>query len=228
VNRILLVDDDPGVLDVVAFMLRREGFEVDEERDGTAALEKARTDGFDIVILDIMLPGMSGTDVCRALRAESDVPILMLTARDAEIDRVLGLELGADDYVTKPFSTAELLSRVRAILRRRELDRATGGATVRKLGGLQIDLGRHEVSVDGDRVHLTLSEFKVLSLLAEQPERIVSRRELMQHLWASEHVGDEHACEVHISNLRRKIEKDPTQPERLVTVRGMGYKLVAA
>ena len=227
-SEILLVDDDPGVLDVVAFMLRREGFDVDEERNGTDALERARTKPYDIVILDVMLPGMSGTDVCRALRAESDVPIVMLTARDAEIDRVLGLELGADDYVTKPFSTAELLSRVRAILRRRELDRATGGATVRKLGGLQIDLGRHEVSVDGDRVHLTLSEFKVLSLLAEQPERVVSRRELMQHLWASEHVGDEHACEVHISNLRRKIEKDPTQPERLVTVRGMGYKLVAA
>jgi DNA-binding response OmpR family regulator len=228
VSSILLVDDDPGVLDVVAFMLRREGFDVDEERDGTAALERARQNGYDIVILDVMLPGMSGTDVCRALRAESDVPILMLTARDAEIDRVLGLELGADDYVTKPFSTAELLSRVRAILRRRDLDRATGGATVRRLGGLQIDLGRHEVSVDGDRVHLTLSEFKVLSLLAEQPERVVSRRELMQHLWASEHVGDEHACEVHISHHRRKIEKDATQPERLVTVRGMGYKLVAA
>ena len=225
---VLLVDDDPGVLDVVAFMLRREGFEVDAERDGTAALGKAREQPYDVVILDVMLPGMSGTDICRALRAESDVPIVMLTARDAEIDRVLGLELGADDYVTKPFSTAELLSRVRAILRRRELDRATGGATVRRLGGLHIDLGRHEVVVDGDRVHLTLSEFKVLSLLAEQPERIVSRRELMQHLWASEHVGDEHACEVHISNLRRKIEKDPTQPERLVTVRGMGYKLVAA
>jgi DNA-binding response OmpR family regulator len=225
---ILLVDDDPGVLDVVAFMLRREGYDVDEERDGTSALDKAREQPYDIVILDVMLPGLSGTDVCRALRAESDVPIVMLTARDAEIDRVLGLELGADDYVTKPFSTAELLSRVRAILRRRELDRATGGATVRKLGGLQIDLGRHEVVVDGDRVHLTLSEFKVLSLLAEQPDRIVSRRELMQHLWASEHVGDEHACEVHISNLRRKIEKDPTQPERLVTVRGMGYKLVPA
>jgi DNA-binding response OmpR family regulator len=138
---------------------------------------------------------------------------------------VLGLELGADDYVTKPFSSAELLSRVRAILRRRELDR---GTTVRKLGGLQIDLGRHEVLVDGERVHLTLSEFKVLSLLAAQPESVISRRELMQHLWASEHVGDEHACEVHISNLRRKIERDPTQPERLVTVRGEGYKLVAA
>jgi DNA-binding response OmpR family regulator len=225
-SSILLVDDDPGVLDVVAFMFRREGFDVDEERDGTSALEKARSQAYDIVILDIMLPGTSGTDICRALRAESDVPILMLTARDAEIDRVLGLELGADDYVTKPFSTAELLSRVRAILRRRDLDRVTGNSTVRRLGGLQIDLGRHEVVVDGDRVHLTLSEFKVLSLLAEQPERIVSRRELMQHLWASEHVGDEHACEVHISNLRRKIEKDPTQPERLVTVRGMGYKLV--
>jgi two-component system response regulator RegX3 len=228
VSTVLLVDDDPGVLDVVAFMLRREGFDVDEERDGTAALEAARTKAYDIVVLDVMLPGTSGTDVCRALRSESGVPIVMLTARDAEIDRVLGLELGADDYVTKPFSTAELLSRIRAILRRRELDRASSGTTVRKLGGLQIDLGRHEVVVDGARVHLTLSEFKVLSLLAEQPERVVSRRELMQHLWASEHVGDEHACEVHISNLRRKIEHDPTQPRRLVTVRGMGYKLVAA
>jgi two-component system response regulator RegX3 len=227
-SSILVVDDDPGVLDVVSFMLRREGFDVHEERDGTAALEAARTRNYDIVILDIMLPGVSGTDICRELRSESDVPILMLTARDAEIDRVLGLELGADDYVTKPFSTAELLSRVRAILRRRELDRANGGATLRSLGGLQIDLGRHEVRVDGDRVHLTLSEFKVLALLAEQPDAVVSRKELMQHLWASEHVGDEHACEVHISNLRRKIERDPSQPQRLVTVRGMGYKLVPA
>jgi len=225
---ILVVDDDPGVLDVVAFTLRREGFDVDERSDGASALEAARARHYDIVILDVMLPELSGTDVCRALRAESDVPILMLTARDAEADRVLGLELGADDYVTKPFSSAELLSRVRAILRRRELDRAGGGATVRKLGGLQIDLGRHEVLVDGERVHLTLSEFKVLSLLAEQPDAVVSRRELMQHLWASEHVGDEHACEVHISNLRRKIERDPSQPERLLTVRGSGYKLVPA
>ena len=227
-STILLVDDDPGVLDVVSFMLRREGFDVDSERDGTAALEAARRKSYDIVVLDVMLPGMSGTDVCRELRSESDVPIVMLTARDAEIDRVLGLELGADDYVTKPFSTAELLSRVRAILRRRELDRANGGSTVRNLGGLQIDLSRHEVRVDGERVHLTLSEFKVLALLAEQPDEVVSRKELMQHLWASEHVGDEHACEVHISNLRRKIERDPTQPQRLVTVRGMGYKLVPA
>jgi len=224
-NRVLVVDDDPGVLDVVAFTLRREGFEVDEERDGASALEAARSNEYDVVVLDVMLPQMSGTDVCRALRAESDVPIVMLTARDAERDRVLGLDVGADDYVTKPFSSAELLSRVRAILRRRELDR---GGVVRELGGLHLDLGRQEVTVDGEAVRLTLSEFKVLSLLAERPERIVSRRELMQHLWASEHVGDEHACEVHISNLRRKIERDPTRPQRLVTVRGMGYKLVAA
>jgi DNA-binding response OmpR family regulator len=226
--RILLVDDDPGVRDVVAFTLRREGYDVDEERDGPAALEAGRTERYALVILDVMLPGLSGTEICRALRAESDVPILMLTARDAERDRVLGLELGADDYVTKPFSSAELLSRVRAILRRRELDRANGGSTVRRLGGLVIDLGRHEVLVDGERVHLTLSEFKILSLLAEQPGGAVSRRELMQHLWASEHVGDEHACEVHISNLRRKIERDPSSPERLLTVRGLGYKLVPA
>ena len=227
-TNILLVDDDPGVLDVVAFTLRREGFEVDEERDGPAALEAARARRYDIVILDIMLPELSGTDVCRALRAESDVPILMLTARDAELDRVNGLEFGADDYVTKPFSSAELLSRVRAILRRRALDRANGGLPVRRLGGVEIDLGRQEVHVDGERVHLTLSEFKVLALLAEQSDSPVSRRELMQHLWASDHVGDEHACEVHISNLRRKIEKDPSRPERLVTVRGLGYKLVPA
>jgi two-component system response regulator RegX3 len=225
---ILVVDDDPGVLDVVAFTLRREGFDVDEEREGPAALEAARARSYDLVILDVMLPQLSGTDVCRALRAESDVPIVMLTARDAELDRVIGLELGADDYVTKPFSTAELLSRVRAILRRRELDRANGAIAVRRLGGLHIDLGRQEVIVDGARVHLTLSEFKVLALLAEQPENVVSRRELMQHLWASEHVGDEHACEVHISNLRRKIEHDPSQPQRLLTVRGAGYKLMPA
>ena len=226
-STVLLVDDDPGVLDVVAFTLRREGFEVDEETDGARALAAARERDYDLVILDVMLPALSGTDVCRALRAESDVPIVMLTARDAELDRVNGLDVGADDYVTKPFSSAELVSRVRAILRRRELDRANVAPAVRQLGGLHLDLVRHEVTVDGEPVRLTLSEFKVLSLLAEEPERIISRRELMQHLWSSEHVGDEHACEVHVSNLRRKIERDPTRPQRLVTVRGLGYKLLS-
>jgi two-component system, OmpR family, response regulator RegX3 len=229
VMRVLLVEDEPNAALVLAKGLREQSYAVDVAADGEGAIFQAGTIDYDAVVLDVMLPRRDGFAVCRAIRASGcTVPILMLTARDAEIDRVLGLELDADDYVTKPFSTAELLSRVHAILRRRDLDRATSGATVRRLGGLQIDLGRHEVSVDGDRVHLTLSEFKVLSLLAEQPERVVSRRELMQHLWASEHVGDEHACEVHISNLRRKIEKDPAQPERLVTIRGLGYKLIAA
>jgi two-component system response regulator RegX3 len=225
--KILVVDDDPGVLDVVAFALRREGFDVVEARTGRTALERARADAFDLAILDVMLPDVSGTDVCRALRSETDIPIVMLTARDAERDRVNGLDIGADDYVTKPFSTAELASRVRALLRRRRLDRE-GTQMIRDLGGLRLDLARHEVVADGRTVHLTLSEFKVLTFLAQRAGRAVSRRELMQHLWASEHVGDEHACEVHVSNLRRKIERDPARPQRLLTVRGVGYKLVAA
>jgi two-component system response regulator RegX3 len=225
--RILVVDDEDAIRDAVSYALRSEGYDVGDRSTGEAALDAARDERWDLLVLDVMLPGVSGVEVCRRLRGESDVPILLLTARDAEVDRVLGLETGADDYVTKPFSMAELVSRVRAILRRRELDRANGASAVRTLGGLHLDLVRHEVTVDGEPVRLTLSEFKVLSLLAEQPERVISRRELMQHLWASDHVGDEHACEVHVSNLRRKIERDPTRPQRLVTVRGMGYKLLS-
>jgi two-component system response regulator RegX3 len=176
------------------------------------------------VLLDLMLPRLSGTEVCRRLRAESDVPILMLTARDAEVDRVLGLETGADDYVTKPFSMAELVSRVRAILRRRELDRAAAGSVLR-LGGLELDLTGHEVRVDGRLVNVTASEFQILVLLAERPEHVVPRRAIMERLWRSEHVGDQRACDMHVSNLRRKIERDPSRPERLLTVRGVGYKL---
>jgi two-component system, OmpR family, response regulator RegX3 len=151
---------------------------------------------------------------------------VMLTARDAETDVVIGLEAGADDYVTKPFSTAELLGRVRALLRRRELDRAEG-KTVISAGPLQLDVTRYEARVNGETVPLTPSEFRLLALLAERPEQVFSRRQIMQHLWDSEHVGDEHACEVHVSNIRRKIEPDPANPELLVTVRGFGYKLAA-
>jgi two-component system response regulator RegX3 len=225
--RLLVADDERAILDSVCYTLRREGFEVDEASDGRAALDSARAHSYDLIVLDLMMPGLSGLDVCRALRAESDVPILMLTAKDAELDLVLGLELGADDYVTKPFSMAELVSRIRAILRRRELDRAAAGGTVRTVGGVRIDLARHEVVVDGDERHLTPSEFKVLALLAEQPGRVLSRRQIMEHLWASIYVGDERAADVHVSSLRRKIEREPTEPERLVTVRGVGYKLVA-
>ena len=225
-RRILVVDDDPGIVDVVTYALRRDGFEVDAVGDGNAALTAARSRPYDVVVLDVMLPGLSGIDVCRQLRDHSAVPILMLTAKDAEVDRVLGLELGADDYVTKPFSVAELVSRVRALLRRRQLDREDGAAPVREVGGVRIDLIRHQVVADGKPVALTPSEFKLLALLAREPERVFTRRQIMEHLWESPYVGDEHACEVHVSNLRRKLEPDPARPQRIATVRGIGYKLV--
>jgi two-component system, OmpR family, response regulator RegX3 len=181
---------------------------------------------YDVVILDLMLPGISGVEVCRRVRRSNTVPILMLTARTAEVDVVLGLEAGADDYVPKPFSLPELVSRVRAILRRRELDR-TDGRAVRRVGGIELDLTRHTATVDGRPVQLTLSELKLLALLSEQPERVYSRRELMRHLWESAFTGDERACDVHITNLRRKVEPNPANPTRIVTVRGVGYKLAA-
>ena len=224
--RILVVDDDPGIQDVVRFALAGEGFDVDAVADGESALQQAKTDAYDVLVLDVMLPDVPGTEVCRRLRAEgSAVPILMLTARDAEVDRVLGLELGADDYIAKPFSRAELVSRVRAILRRRELDRAEAAAPVREIGSLRLDFARHEVSMDGEPVQLTPSEFKLLALLAERPGEVFSRAEIMRHLWGSDHVGDEHPADVHVSNLRRKIERSPGRPQRVVTVRGAGYKL---
>jgi len=195
--------------------------------DGIAALEATEREPFDLVILDLMLPGLSGTEVCRRLRTESPVPIIMLSARTGEADRVLGLEIGADDYITKPFSEVELLSRVRAVLRRRELDRL-GDATMRHLGGLSIDVVKHEVLADGAPVALTPSEYKLLALLAEEPGRVFTRRQIMQHLWQSSYVGDERACDAHVSSLRKKIERDPPHAERIVTVPGFGYKLVAA
>jgi two-component system response regulator RegX3 len=226
-ERILVVEDTEAILDAVTDALAVEGFDVQGVADGKEALELAQAEPFDLVILDLMLPGLSGTEVCRRLRAESPVPIIMLTARDAEADRVLGLEIGADDYITKPFSEVELLSRVRAILRRRELDRL-GDSTLRRLGGLSIDVVKHEVLADGTAVALTPSEYNVLALLAEQPGRVFSRREIMQRLWQSTYVGDERACDAHVSALRRKIERDHAHPERIVTVPGFGYKLVPA
>jgi two-component system, OmpR family, response regulator RegX3 len=225
-TRVLLVDDEPAIRDSVGYALREEGFEVDFREDGDSGLEAALDGGFDLVILDLMLPGIPGTEVCRRLRSESPVPIVMLTAKDAEVDRVLGLEIGADDYVAKPFSMAELLGRVRAILRRRELDRS-GGAAVRRVGEIELDSVRHTVRVDGELKTLTPSEFRLLDLLASAPERVFSRKEIMQHLWESSYVGDQRACDIHISNLRRKLEREPEQPERIVTVRGVGYKLQA-
>jgi two-component system response regulator RegX3 len=223
-NRILVVEDEPAISDAVEYALEAEGFDVDAVGDGNVALERARAEAYDLLVLDLMLPGLSGVEVCRRLREDSPVPILMLTAKDGEVDRVLGLEVGADDYVTKPFSVAELVARVRALLRRRELDSARS-ATQLRVGDLALDLTKHEASVGGESVPLTVFELKLLALLASEPGRVFSRREIMRHLWDSAFVGNERACDLHVSNIRRKIEHDPSRPERLLTVRSAGYKL---
>jgi two-component system response regulator RegX3 len=223
--RILVVEDEPTLADAVGYALRGDGHEVEAADNGEHALEALGDRPFDLLVLDLMLPGVSGIEVCRRVRGESAIPILMLTARDGEVDRVLGLEAGADDYVTKPFSMSELLARVRAILRRRELDAHEAHPT-RNIGALHLDLERYEATVEGEPVQLTQSELKLLALLSRDPGRVYSRREIMQHLWESEYIGDARAADLHISNIRRKIERDPENPERLLTVRGAGYKLV--
>jgi two-component system response regulator RegX3 len=225
---ILVVEDEPAISDAVAYALREAGYDVQAVGDGDSALEEVRSREYDLMVLDLLLPGTPGIEVCNRLRAEhSDLPIVMLTARDAEDDRVAGLDTGADDYVTKPFSVAELVSRVRSLLRRRELDRASSGA-VKTVGGLRLDVARHTASVDGKPILLTRSEFRLVALLASEPGKPFEREELIRHLWESDFVGDRRAIDVHVSNLRRKLERDPRRPERLVTVRGVGYKLVAA
>ena len=225
-GRILVVEDEAAIADAVEYALRAEGFDVEAAADGEGALERARSRPYDLLVLDLMLPGLSGIEVCRRLREESPVPILMLTAKDAEVDRVLGLEVGADDYVTKPFSVPELVARVRALLRRRDLDTRERGVKL-SVGDLEVDLVRHEAAIDGNPVRLTAFELKLLALLAAEPQRVFSRAEIMRHLWDSDHVGDERSADLHVSNIRHKIERDPANPERLVTVRGAGYMLQA-
>jgi two-component system response regulator RegX3 len=225
-GRILIADDEPTVRDSVGYALAQEGFEVTAAIDGDDADTKlSDTIPFDLLILDIMMPGRSGLDICRDVRARSAVPIIILTAKDAEVDKVVGLEVGADDYVTKPFSVRELLGRVRAQLRRRELDRSPlAETTTIDAGPVTIDLVRHLVTVRDEQVNLTRSEFQLLRLLAARPGQVFRRSEIMEELWQSEFDGDERACDVHISNLRQKIERDVQRPELVLTVRGVGYK----
>jgi two-component system response regulator RegX3 len=223
--RILVVDDEPSLVQGLTYALEREKFEVEVATDGESAVETALSQAIDLIILDVMLPRLSGTEACKQIRGRSDVPIIMLTARDSERDLLEGLHVGADDYVTKPFSANELIGRVNALLRRRELDRAANEDNVRTIGDMTIDFVRDEVMVDGKKAPLTPSEFKILSLLATAPGSAFSRRQIMEHLWGSTYVGDEHTCEVHVSSLRRKIEREPGAPRRLVTVRGVGYAL---
>jgi two-component system response regulator RegX3 len=226
--RILVVDDEPSLVRGLTYALERDKYEVEVATDGESAVDAALTQAIDLVILDLMLPKLPGEEACRQIRAQSDVPIIMLTAKDSERDLLAGLELGADDYVTKPFSAAELIGRVSALLRRRALDRSSNDQLTRTVGAIKIDLVRDEVSVEGKPVSLTPSEFKILGLLAGTPGAAYTRRQIMEHLWGSTFTADEHTCEVHVSALRRKIERDPASPERLVTVRGVGYALKAA
>ena len=223
---ILLVDDEPGIRDTATFAFEREGWSVDAAADAREALTAFARSHYDVVLLDIGLPDGSGLDVCRAIRAAGPTPVVILSARGTESDRIVGLELGADDYVTKPFSLAELVSRVRAILRRRELDREDASLPLRRVGGLVLDQGRHLAEVDGESRRLTVSEFRILWLLASKPDHVFTRYDIMRELWQTERIADERSCYVHISNLRRKL--DPTgYRNRIVTVRGRGYKLVA-
>jgi len=226
VTRILVVEDEESLSDPLSYMLRKEGFEVALADTGPAALEEFDRRGADLVLLDLMLPGLSGTEVCRALRARSSVPVIMLTAKDSEVDKVVGLELGADDYVTKPYAARELVARIRAVLRRRAEPEDLVPAAV-EVGPVRMDVERHVVSVSGERVSLPLKEFELLELLLRNAGRVLTRGQLIDRVWGSDYVGDTKTLDVHVKRLRAKVEADPGVPKHLVTVRGLGYKFEA-
>jgi two-component system, OmpR family, response regulator RegX3 len=223
---ILLIEDESAIGEGLTVSLEAEGFRVLWVREGDRALEVWRRERPDLVLLDLMLPGLSGTEVCRRLRMESDVPIIMLTAKDAEVDRVVGLELGADDYVTKPFSTRELVARIRAILRRGRDPEPTAPEPALEAGGVRVDRARHAVSVDGAPVELPPKEFDLLELLVENAGLVLTRDQLIDRIWGLDYVGDTKTLDVHIRRLRTRIEADPTDPHRIQTVRGVGYRFV--
>ncbi|EHI12293.1 response regulator transcription factor [Mycolicibacterium thermoresistibile] len=223
---VLIVEDEESLADPLAFLLRKEGFETTIVTDGPSALAEFERSGADIILLDLMLPGMSGTDVCRRLRAKSKVPVIMVTARDSEIDKVVGLELGADDYVTKPYSARELIARIRAVLRRgSDLDGADVDDSVLEAGPVRMDVDRHVVTVRGEPITLPLKEFELLEYLLRNSGRVLTRGQLIDRVWGADYVGDTKTLDVHVKRLRSKIEEDPANPVHLVTVRGLGYKL---
>ena len=222
-TRVLVVEDEESFSDALSYMLRREGYEVEIAESGPQALSAFDRTGADLVLLDLMLPGLPGTEVCRELRNRSKVPIIMVTARDTEVDKVVGLELGADDYVTKPFSSRELIARVRAVLRRGGESDELVTNTV-EAGPVRMDVERHTVSVDGRQVNMPLKEFDLLELLLRNAGRVLTRGQLIDRVWGSDYVGDTKTLDVHVKRLRAKIEPDPGNPKYLVTVRGLGYK----
>ena len=222
-TRVLVVEDEDSISDPLSYMLRNEGFEVAVCSTGPDALEEFDRHGADLVLLDLMLPGLPGTEVCRQLRNRSAVPVIMLTAKDSEIDKVVGLELGADDYVTKPFSARELVARIRAVLRRHgQLEEPDD--TALEAGPVRMDVERHTVSVSGDSVQLPLKEFELLEMLLRNAGRVLTRMQLIDRVWGADYVGDTKTLDVHVKRLRAKIEPDPGLPRYLVTVRGLGYK----
>jgi two-component system response regulator RegX3 len=226
--RVLIVEDEESFADALSYLLTREGFDVHVAASGPDALEKFAATGADLVLVDLMLPGMSGLDLCRKLRQESDVAIIILTAKDSEVDKVVGLEIGADDYVTKPYSARELIARVHAVLRRRSTPAAEEGREdVLQVGRVAMNVDRHVVTVDGKDVDLPRKEFELLELLMRNPGRVLTRQLLIDRVWGSDYVGDTKTLDVHVKRLRSKIEPEPTRPQTLVTVRGWGYKLDA-
>ena len=222
-TRVLVVEDEESFAEALDYMLRKEGYEVCVVADGNEALGEFDRSGADIVLLDLMLPGMSGTELCRQLRGKSAVPIIMLTAKDSEIDKVVGLEIGADDYVTKPFSTRELLARMRAVLRRRS-DHEVIEESVIEVGPVRLDVERHVVTVRGAPVSMPLKEFDLLEILVRNCGRVMTRSALIDRVWGHDYVGDTKTLDVHIKRLRAKVEQDPANPVHLLTVRGLGYK----
>jgi two-component system response regulator RegX3 len=223
VTRILVVEDEVSFSDPLSYLLGKEGYEVEVAETGPEALADFDRNGADLVLLDLMLPGLSGTEVCRQLRQRSAVPVIMLTAKDSEIDKVVGLEIGADDYVTKPYSSRELLARIKAVLRRGQDPEDLVPATI-EAGPVRMDVERHVVTVGGQPTQLPLKEFELLEMLLRNAGRVLTRGQLIDRVWGNDYVGDTKTLDVHVKRLRAKIEPDPAQPKHIVTVRGLGYK----
>ncbi len=224
-TRILVVEDESSFSEALEFLLGKEGFSVVTAATGTEALKKFDQGGIDLVLLDLMLPEVSGTEVCRQIRAKSKVPIIMLTAKDSEVDKVVGLEIGADDYVTKPYSARELVARINAVLRRNGGDGAVIDSGVITVHGIRMDIDRHQVSINGIPASLPLKEFELLEFLMRNAGRVLTRMQLIDRVWGSDYVGDTKTLDVHIKRLRAKIEDDPANPKIIHTVRGLGYKM---
>jgi two-component system response regulator RegX3 len=227
VTRILVVEDEESFSDALSYVLTREGYDVAVAATGAEALDSYDRDGADLVLLDLMLPGLPGTEVCRQLRTRGNVPVIMLTAKDAEVDKVVGLELGADDYVTKPYSSRELVARIRAVLRRRDDGAEQLAPGIIEAGPVRIDVERHSVAVRGRPLQLPLKEFELLELLVRNAGRVLTRGQIIDRVWGLDYVGDTKTLDVHIKRLRSKVEPKPSAPRHIVTVRGLGYKFEA-